>query len=716
MAQTHHLPENVAETAPLNSLPANRNAPIVIDFGTGNVRAGYAGSDKFLTFPSIVSKFRDRKNNTPYLLVGNSALRDAQARQNLKTPFEGPVISNWDAVEYILDYSFSKLNVASSGYVENPLLMTEPLACPNYQRNYMQELIFEQYNVPAVAYGVDSLFSYRYNNGTDGIAINCGHESTTVIPVSNGKSIMSHAKRLNIGSHQASNFLLALLQLKYPAFPAKLSSSSAEYLMKEFCYVSAENYREEIENYLNLDTINEKDIVIQYPFVETQAAQKSEEELARIAERRKESGRRLKEQNAKARLEKLMQRENDLEYWNRVLEQYQNATTKREQMHILNRENLKSLNELEQNIKQLEKVIKRSRKQDIGDDDVEPETSMPKTDLLDIPDEQLTDDQIKEKKAQKLQKANWDARMRAKKEKMEAKALAEIQEREDEELRKNNLERWLDLRRKELSELVDRLKEKERLKTDLSNKRSIASQQRMKNIANLASDSSKGKRGRGKDDDDTFGANDDDWGVYRDIAANESDEEEEEQEIYKEVERIEQLLLKYDESFTQESTLAHANDTTKGLINIFLRGGQAFDPESKAEAYQLHLNVERIKVPEILFQPSMAGVDQAGIAEIVSNILNIGDLFSTNSYDTFLTGGFSLLRNLDRRLHNELIGMLPWKSQLNVRRAADPIGDAWRGMSSWASEKSSSQYFVTKAQYDEMGSDYAIEHGYGNAF
>ena len=47
---------------------------------------------------------------------------------------------------------------------------------------------------------------------------------------------------------------------------------------------------------------------------------------------------------------------------------------------------------------------------------------MPSFPLVDIPDHQLTEDQIKDKRKQKLNKAGYDARMRLKAEKEIAKA------------------------------------------------------------------------------------------------------------------------------------------------------------------------------------------------------------------------------------------------------------------------------------------------------
>lgn len=60
------------------------------------------------------------------------------------------------------------------------------------------------------------------------------------------------------------------------------------------------------------------------------------------------------------------------------------------------------------------------------------------------------------------------------------------------------------------------------------------------------------------------------------------------------------------------------------LLNNFVRGGTGgrYDEESVEQSYQVHLNVERIRVPETWFQPSMFGMDSAGIGEMSGWILN----------------------------------------------------------------------------------------------
>jgi actin-related protein 5 len=168
----------------------------------------------------------------------------------------------------------------------------------------VSELIFEGYNAPSLTYGIDALFSYSYNGGRTGLVVSSGNTATHLIPVIDGKGMIPMTTRLNWGSSQGTELMLKLIQLKYPSFPSKLQNWQAEALVKDHCYVSGD-YKAEVETYLTDKALDEKDRVIQFPFTETVVVEKSQEELDKIAEKRKESGRRLQEQAAKARLEKV---------------------------------------------------------------------------------------------------------------------------------------------------------------------------------------------------------------------------------------------------------------------------------------------------------------------------------------------------------------------------------------------------------------------------
>jgi actin-related protein 5 len=112
-------------------------------------------------------------------------------------------------------------------------------------------------------------------------------------------------------------------------------------------------------------------------------------------------------------------------------------------------------------------------------------------------------------------KAGFDARVRAKREKEREREEKEIEERRDLEEREADLAGWASRMRKEhevyalstpllvlhLSEyvsqvLMNRVKERTRRKAALSDRKSAASQARMKSIASLAADDRMSKKKR----------------------------------------------------------------------------------------------------------------------------------------------------------------------------------------------------------------------------
>ncbi|KAF7192283.1 Actin-like protein arp5 [Pseudocercospora fuligena] len=701
---------------------------IVIDNGSSSVRAGWqTDATPRLQFPPLMARYMDRKLNRKLTFIGSEIYFDGTARGQAKNIYEpgSNIINNWDCVEGVLDYIFLKfgLDHANSGVIDRPVLMTEPLANLGYTRRVMNEILFELYSVPSVAYGVDSLFSYNYNSGNTGLVVSSAHMSTHLIPVVDKQPLISHATRLDWGRAQCAEYLTRLLKIKYPGLltTGKVNETQIEDLVRNHCYIS-QDYDREAAKMLEWTGLEDRDCIVQLPFQEKEVVQKTEEEIKRAEEKRRDGGRRLQEQAAKMRLEKLIRKEQELEYFKQLQEQVQEATTKKEIRALLEEDEFKDEAHLDRKIKEMEKSIRKQRNKDVGDLEEEP-VEPPTYPLLDIPDEELDEDGIKAKRQQRLLKSNHEARARAKAEKEAEKARqAEIQ-RLDDERREADLDAWVEERRAARQATIQKMKERERLKADLGNRKSQASQMRMKQIANLASDNPTGrKRRRGQGDDDGFGADDADWMVYRDIQAgrNDDDEDDEEEDLDGQLKNIEAQLLKYDPDFTEHSTQEAQKDWTKSLVHAFARGPYPFDPESARESNRFHLNVERIRVPEVVFQPSIAGVDQAGIVEIAEDILmqRLSGHAARDDIlkDVFLTGGYTLFKGYEERLQNELRAVLPADVQLGVRRAKDPILDAWKGAAKWASSAESRSSFVSREEWQEKGGDYIREHNLGNVF
>lgn len=72
-----------------------------------------------------------------YSFVGADVLSDTTARGHMRNAFEAGsgIVSNWDVMESILDYTFIKLGVdGSNGGVGVPIIMTEAVANLPYSR------------------------------------------------------------------------------------------------------------------------------------------------------------------------------------------------------------------------------------------------------------------------------------------------------------------------------------------------------------------------------------------------------------------------------------------------------------------------------------------------------------------------------------------------------------------------------------------------------
>lgn len=583
----------------------------------------------------------------------------------------------------------------------------------------MTEIVFECYGAPSLAYGIDSLFSYRHNEGNTGLVVSSSYSSTHLIPVYNQKPMLAQAIRLNWGGYHAAEYLTKLIKLKYDHFPGKMAPSHTEFMVKDHCYL-AKDYDSELASYLDWSGLEDRERVVQYPYTEEIIVQKTEEELAKIAERKKESGRRLQEQAAKMRLDRLLKKEEELEYFKDVQRRLVDQN-KKETKRILDDAEMKDEAQLEKTVKNLEHNIKRARQKDLGGPVEEEQVEEPDFSLLEVPDEELDDAGIKAKRQQRLMKSGLEARLRAKAEKeAEAARIAE-EARLDEAKRIDDLEGWLEERRQARLETLAKMKDRDRLKQDLGNRKSLASQMRMKQLANLAADNPSGatgrKRRRGGDDDD-FGADDADWGVYRNVAVgankgDSDDEEEQEENLDVTIRNLEEDLLKYDPEFTYEHTVEAQNNWTKSLLHAWRYGPRPVDEGSQAERNQIHLNVERIRVPEVVFQPSaLAGVDQAGLVEIAGDILTqrltaIPGIDRDDFLkDIFLTGGATLFENFDERMRSGLRPLLPDGAPLTVRRAKDALLDAWRGAAGWAGGEEWKRAKISREEYLEKGSEW----------
>ncbi|THH11359.1 hypothetical protein EW145_g709 [Phellinidium pouzarii] len=475
--------------------------PVIIDNGSSTLRYGFARDDPVsrgarrdpYTGPNVVSRFKDRKSNKPVLIFGEGVEFDSGARAQARTPWEGDVLLNFDALENALDYAFTHLNIDDTESVDHSVLMSERLCSPLHSRALTSELMFELYGVPRLLYCIDSVMSFYHNNlpvenapfTSDGLVISFNTASTSVIPILSGKGILSHCKRIPWGASQATDYLQKLVHLKYPTFPARITSPQMTWIFQNTCGFSAD-YIALLRRLDDPLQLRAHECVVQFPYSVPLENEKTEEELARAAERRRMQGKKLQEIAAAKRAEKLADMEEWLQHLTSVLE-LRDTSSKEEWKKTLSLQNYQNDAELENDIKKAEKEVNKRRKRDSadGDDQEEEEPSFP---LLDTPDEELDEEAMKEKRKQKMMKAGWEARVRMRREKERERDEKDAEERRELEERERDLGGWAERLRKEHDATMLRIKERSRRKAAMSDRKSAVAQARMKSIASLAAD------------------------------------------------------------------------------------------------------------------------------------------------------------------------------------------------------------------------------------
>ena len=84
------------------------------------------------------------------------------------------------------------------------------------------------------------------------------------------------------------------------------------------------------------------------------------------------------------------------------------------------------------------------------------------------------------------------------------------------------------------------------------------------------------------------------------------------------MQNLESKLLQYDPSFTPADTYSALATQRSALVKAFR---PQYDEADTAGQYRMHLSVERWRVCEPWFNPAMAGVDTAGLGEVLGGVL-----------------------------------------------------------------------------------------------
>ncbi|CAI8597242.1 unnamed protein product [Vicia faba] len=693
------------------------STPIVIDNGASYFRIGWAGeAEPRVVFRNIVQRPRHKATGETVTIVGDhdpALLKYFDCtRSGPRSAFDSDVVFQFEIMEYILDFAFDRLG-ATGSEINHPVLITECVCNPVQSRSKMAELLFETYGVPSIAFGVDASFSYKYNQqrrvcDKDGLAMCPGFATTHVIPFVDGEPIYKGSCRTNIGGFHVTDYLKQLLSLKYPYHLARFTWEKVEDLKMEHCYVAQDYVSEARLFQKGAKEAEEKTKMWQLPWVPPPVEEPpSEEEIARKAAIREKQGQRLREMAEAKRSSKINELENELRGLEFLLNQLGHVQES-DVPSFLAETGYVSRQEVESaRNKNVQSLRKAKGEQKSEQDEIEKTDPNEKYTLINVPDDMLTTEQLLEKRKQLSIKSMSDGRQRLKQKRQEEEQERGRKQQLEEERRLANPELYVEQLRASYNDLSEKLNQRKRLKTNGSSstngnglagsvgrgeRLNAAQRERMRLLTTAAFD-----RGKGED---TFGAKDEDWQLYKLMSKDNDDDDEEPDEDSIELARISSRLQELDPTFVPKVETGSSQPAEVPRVR----------PLTK-EDFQIVFGIERFRCPEILFSPNWIGVDQVGLDEMAGVSMrrlscNNERLEERMTKSILVTGGSSLFPGIVERLEAGIRMIRPCGSPIKIIRALDPVMDAWRGASAYASTPGFHTQTFTRMDYYEKGEDW----------
>lgn len=210
---------------------------MVIDNGSGLIKAGYSSDPApRATFPAVTGRLKccgmpPMKD----LFIGKEALTKRPFLV-LQYPIDHGIVTNWEEMERLWTHTFyTELRSAPE---EHPIILTESLFNPSINRERTTMIMFESFNIPALCLSGSPLFALLASGRTSGLVLECGHDVTQSVPISDGFPLRYAALQGEFAGKQLTANLGTTIEQRYESLGYLFRGEIARNMKESLCFVS----------------------------------------------------------------------------------------------------------------------------------------------------------------------------------------------------------------------------------------------------------------------------------------------------------------------------------------------------------------------------------------------------------------------------------------------------------------------------------------------
>ena len=246
--------------------PEYLKLPIIIDIGSGIIKAGISGQESPKTiFPNYIGEPKYSKVLRSFS-KSNQEMKEQYIGKDcskylgilkLRYPVKNGIFENEQDILTVFKYIYQNLEINNEEIREHPILITEPLLNPYSNREKIASALFENLSAPAIFFASQPILSLFSTSNTSGVILESGEGVTQSCVVYEGYSIPNSYIRNNYGGRDVTDYFQTLLKKQGYSFSTTSEFEIVRKIKEEICFtVVGSSSNNPLSNISNLELGN----------------------------------------------------------------------------------------------------------------------------------------------------------------------------------------------------------------------------------------------------------------------------------------------------------------------------------------------------------------------------------------------------------------------------------------------------------------------------